>query len=149
MIPVAGAAVEFQRRIIAAVNFEMNGVDAHFERFLFDESNGLAAKAAAAMIRSNVQFVDKGIVAVELEAEAYGQDDIADDRRAVVEEPYATEGIQRQELTKGRANSGFVKLDSIGFMFVESAHHWHKSGFVLQRRFTKLQWEHVIHRFVR
>src|SRR5260370_25616570 len=127
----------------------MNGVDTHFSGLLFDDSESLAAKAAAAMIGSDVQFVDEGIVAMKFEAEADGQDDIANERRAGVEEPGTAKSRKRQKLAERRTSGRLVKYDGAGLVFGKAAHHGHKSRFVLQRRFTKLQWEHVIHRSAR
>src|SRR5712692_5802531 len=104
----------------------MNRVDAHFERFLFDESNGSAAKAAAAVIGGNIQFVDKSIVAMELEAEADGQDGIADEGRVIVEEPGTAKSRKGQKLTEGGASGGLVKFDGAGLVFGEGAHHGKK-----------------------
>jgi hypothetical protein len=80
MIFKTGAPVEFECGIVAVVDFEMYGVDAHFASLLFDEDYRLAAITASAVRGINVELVDEGVVAMEFEAEADGQDDIADER---------------------------------------------------------------------
>src|SRR5690348_6733385 len=95
VIFVASAAIKFQRGIVAAVDFEMNGVNAHFASFLFDENHGLAAKTAAAMSRNDIEFIDESVVATKFETEADGQDDVADELGGVVKQPDAAEGGKR------------------------------------------------------
>src|SRR5439155_24180914 len=56
VILVSGAPIEFQRRGVAVVDFQMKGVDAHFARFPLDRLHRLAAKSAAPARGVNVQF---------------------------------------------------------------------------------------------
>lgn len=149
MINVAGAAIEFHRRIVAMVYFQMNGVHTHFARFLLDKSNGLPAKTAAAIGGDNVQFINEGVVAVEFKAEAKSQDDVTNHGSAVVEKPDTAKGWKRQELTEGRTSGGLVKGNGTGFLLGEASHHLEECGFVLKCGFPQLQRGHVILRFAR
>jgi hypothetical protein len=88
---VSRAAIEFKRRIVSPVHFEMDGIHAYLACLFFDERNGLAAITAAAMGRIDVQFVNERIMAVELEAEAHGQHNVADRDDFFAKEPDSTE----------------------------------------------------------
>src|SRR5205823_3387289 len=78
----------------------INGLDAHFARFLLDEGHGPPAKTAAAISGDYVQFIEEGVVAVERKTEAPGQNDIAEESWAVVDQPDAPEGGKRKKLMK-------------------------------------------------
>src|SRR5215472_4211509 len=110
----------------------MDGVDAHFERFLCDIFHSLAAIAAAAVSRKDIQFVDKGVVAAEFEAEANRQEDVANGVGATVKKPDATEIGNRQELMKGGPRGRLVERDNFRVLLRQGAHHWNEHFFILQ-----------------
>ena len=89
MIDVARATIEFEGGMVAMVYFEVDGIDAHFAGFFFDEGHGLTAIATAAMSGGDEQLVNERVVATEFEAEPDGQDDVANERGAFVQEPDA------------------------------------------------------------
>src|SRR5690242_14251658 len=115
----------------------MDGGDPHFASFLFEERQCLAAKTAAAVSGNDVELVDEGIVAVELEAEANGKDNIADKRRALVQQPNSAESRKRQELTEDRSRRVFVKRNGAGLVLRKSPHHRKKSRLVVETGFPK------------
>jgi hypothetical protein len=139
MLAVADAAIEFEGRIVAMVDFEMNGVDSHFVSLPFNKSHGLAAKSAAAMLRNDIQFVDEGVVSAEFEAEADSQDDVADERVALIKEPDAAESGKRQELMKGGTRGRLVERDNFRILLRKSAYHGEQYGFVAGDGFAKLE----------
>jgi hypothetical protein len=132
---VSRTPIEFKRRIIPLVDFEMDGIRAQLARFFLQELNCLAAKPTPAVGGVDVQFVDKGIVAVEFEAEADGEYDIANDRVPLAEKRDATERGKRQKLPKGGAGRRLIKFDFTRFLLCQMAHHAKKLRFVLKSGF--------------
>jgi hypothetical protein len=66
--------VEFDQATIRAVHFETDDGNPRLPTCLFGESERFATQAMAAEIRTNVKFVDKGLMASELHDEAIYHD---------------------------------------------------------------------------
>ena len=138
VIFITGLPVKFKHGIVSAVHFEMDGIHTHFARLFLDEFDGLAAKAAPTVNGFDVQLIDERVVAMEFEAEANGQDNVADKGGAFIKEPRSAEMGKRQELAECRTGRGFVKLDFAGLLFGETAHHGKKNGFVREGSLAKV-----------
>jgi hypothetical protein len=135
---VSRAPIEFKRRIIPLIDFQMDGIYTQLARFILQELNGLTAKPTPPVPRVDVKFVDEGIVAVEFEAKADGEHNIADDSVPLAEKPDAPERGERQKLPKGGTGRGLVKLDFTRFLFGQMTHHAKKLRFILKSGFPDL-----------
>ncbi len=71
MVLISRAPIEFRRGFISAIDFQMDGIHAHLACLLFEEGDGMPAKAAASVSGVDVQFVNKSVMAMELKAETY------------------------------------------------------------------------------
>ena len=148
MILISRSPVEFKRGIVLAVNFKMDGIYAHLACFLFDKSNRLPAKSAAAVGGVNIQFVDEGIVTVEFETETHRQDDVSSRLLIFAEKPHAPKCRQGQKFPEGSACRGLVKFDDSRLLLGKNAHHAEELRFVLEGRLADPELRHVTHRFV-
>ena len=149
MIFKAGAAIKFKCWIVPIIHFEMNRVDAHLARLLFDERDRLAAKPATPVRGGDIQFIDERVVSMKLETEANGQNNVAREAGAVEKQPDSSKLRKRQKPVKRRARDSFIKDNFAGLLLGKAAHHGHERGFVLQTRFTKFQLGQLIPRSVR
>ena len=149
MILESRAPIEFECRIVSTVHFEVDGVHAHLAGILLEEDNGLKSVSATAESGFDVQLVDEGVVAMELEAEANCQHNVADREGSSAEKPSAPKSRKGQEPPESRASRGLVKLNLSRLLLGKLAHHAKEFSFVVERRFPDRYLGQVTHRFVR
>src|SRR5467141_1750323 len=132
MLLVARAPIEFKCGIISPVDFEMDGVHAHFARSFFGKGKSPTAITAPPISDINVQFVDECIVSMEFEAEPHRQHNITHGFATFREQPHSSEFRERQKLPEGCAQCGSIKFDECRLLPVKKAHHTKKFCLVLE-----------------
>lgn len=105
----------------------MQGADVERAGAVFDEGDGGATPAAAAMGGGDEKLINESVAAVILEAEAQGEADVADRGSAVEDEPCAAERWIAEKLLERRAGGGFVERIEGWIVIVKGAHETEKS----------------------
>lgn len=120
MIFEAGAAVEFLRGGVRALDFEVQRADARLATLFFGERERAPADAAAAELSAQEKLVHESVAPPEFEAEAEGDDEVARHVAAGADQEDATEPSVGEQLQERRARRALVKRDVLEL--VELAH---------------------------
>lgn len=149
MTLVSGAAIKFQRGIISRIYLQVKRINAALPRPLFQELDGAAPEPFSPVFWSDVQLVDKGVVAVEFKTEAESEHDVANRLVPFTKEPHPAEGRKRQELTEGGARRSRVEFDGSRLLPGKIPHHAEQLRLVVEAGFADQDLRHAIPRFVR
>src|SRR5271155_280111 len=87
VILVTYAAIKLRSRIVALIDFEMDGVHSQFANALFDKLHGAPANSLPPILRLDVQLIDERIASVIFEAIAERQNNVAYGSFSIQENP--------------------------------------------------------------
>jgi hypothetical protein len=109
MIRISGTPVQLHRCIVSSIDFQMQSVDAQRSRLRFNLLHRLPAEPHAAPLRFDVQLVNEGVYPAVLKAEAQGQNNVANGRFLVLNEPSSPKLRTSEKLFQGHADFVLIK----------------------------------------
>ena len=126
MVHEAGLAVEVLRRLVGALDFEVEGAYPARAADLGGEAERDLASAAPAELVADVQLVDEGVAPAELEAEAEGKDEIAGDLLAEQNQVRDPERVVGEELRERPARRPLVEARRTEADSLERREFWQR-----------------------
>src|SRR5580658_6548711 len=131
VIVITCAAIKLCGRVVALIDFKMDGVYSQLAGTLFNKFHGPSPYSLPPVFRLDVQLINEGIASVKFETVAERQNNVANRSLCFKENPSLSQFRTYKKLPQHLLNYRFIEIIGARLLLGQIAHHAQQYLFVL------------------